>query len=135
MTWVLAVFLFYRKGVMEMDPVNKAAHVEKQAGAGEPDMARINQQALRELKAEEVFTFRIAAADTLVDRDFEHFSRECLEGLAKLYVGKPVLTDHSWSAGQAAGPGIRRGGGGNRGRTPADPELLYAPDGADRRHH
>ena len=83
-----------------MDPVNKAAHVEKQAGAGEPDMALINAQALRELKAEEVFTFRIAAADTLVDRDYEHFSRECLEGLAKLYVGKPVLTDHSWSAGK-----------------------------------
>lgn len=83
-----------------MDPVNKAARVEKQAGAGEPDMALINAQALRELKAEEVFTFRIAAADTLVDRDFEQFSRECLERLAKLYVGKPVLTDHIWSAGK-----------------------------------
>lgn len=83
-----------------MDSINKAAHIEKRVENVEADLEKINVQALRELKAEEVFTFRIAAADTLVDRDFEHFSRECLEGLAKLYVGKPVLTDHSWSAGK-----------------------------------
>lgn len=83
-----------------MEPINKSARIEKRAEPGEGDMAKINAQALRELGAEEVFTFRIAAADTLVDRDYEHFSRECLEGMAKLYVGKPVLTDHSWSAGK-----------------------------------
>lgn len=83
-----------------MEPINKAARIEKRAEPGEGDLAKINAQTLRELRAEEVFIFRIAAADTLVDRDYERFSQECLEGMAKLYVGKPVLTDHSWSAGK-----------------------------------
>ncbi len=83
-----------------MEPINKAARIEKRAEPGEGDLAKINAQPLRELGAEEVFIFRIAAADTLVDRDYERFSQECLEGMAKLYVGKPVLTDHSWSAGK-----------------------------------
>ena len=43
--------------------------------------------------------FRVAAADTQVDRDFEHFSRACLEKLAELYVGKPFIADHQWSSG------------------------------------
>lgn len=79
-----------------MEQINKAARIEKRAEPGEAYLALINAQALRELTAEEVFTFRIAAADTLVDRDHERFSLECLEGMAKLYVGRPVLTDHSW---------------------------------------
>lgn len=83
-----------------MEPINKAARIEKRAEPGEADLVKINAQALRELEAEEVFTFRIAAANTMVDRDHERFSRECLEGMAKLYVGRPVLTDHSWSAGK-----------------------------------
>lgn len=83
-----------------MEQINKAARIEKRAEPGEAYLALINAQALRELTAEEVFTFRIAAADTLVDRDHERFSLECLEGMAKLYVGRPVLTDHSWSAGK-----------------------------------
>ncbi len=40
----------------------------------------------------------MAAADTQVDRDFERFSRPCLEKLAELYVGKPFITDHRWSS-------------------------------------
>ena len=68
-----------------MEPINKAARIEKRAEPGEGDLAKINAQTLRELRAEEVFIFRIAAADTLVDRDYERFSQECLEGMAKLY--------------------------------------------------
>ena len=83
-----------------MEPINKAARIEKRAETGEADLEKINAQALRPLAAEEVFAFRIAAADTLVDRDYEKFSKECLDGMAKLYVGRPVLTDHSWSAGK-----------------------------------
>lgn len=81
-----------------MENIRKSAVVIK----GTPstgDLALINAQTLRELKAEEVFTFRVAAADTQVDRDFEHFSKACLEKLAELYVGKPFITDHQWSSG------------------------------------
>lgn len=51
-----------------------------------------------ELTAESVFVFRIAACDDQVDREAERFTVECLEGLAKLYVGRTVIMDHNWSA-------------------------------------
>lgn len=81
-----------------METITKGAHVIKSAPAA-GDMALINRLTLRDLKEDEVFTFRVAAADTKVDRDFEHFSRECLEKLAGLYAGKTVIVDHQWSSG------------------------------------
>lgn len=66
---------------------------------GAADMALINQQTLRPLTAAEVFTFRLAACDNQVDRDYEQFTDAALEELAKMYVGRPVLRDHSWSSG------------------------------------
>lgn len=81
-----------------MDRILKAATVAKQT-AGEAELAHINDQTLRPLGAEEVFTFRLAACDDQVDRDFERFTGETLEGLAALFVGKSVLMDHTWRAG------------------------------------
>ena len=34
-----------------------------------------------------------------MDRDYERFDTEALEGLAKLFVGKSGIVDHKWSAG------------------------------------
>ncbi len=82
-----------------MNEILKAACVEKQA-VNEGELALINRQALRVLSAEEVFTFRLAACDNQVDRDFEQFTDAALEGLAPLFVGKTVLMDHQWSAGK-----------------------------------
>lgn len=85
-----------------MDEIKKAAVVRKQA-ADEGELALINQQSLRELTADEVFPFRIAACDNQVDRDFERFTETALAELAKLFVGKPVIMDHNWSSkGQTA---------------------------------
>ena len=81
-----------------MDRILKAATVVKQA-AGEAELALINAQTLRPLAAEEVYAFRLAACDDQVDRDFERFTGETLEGLAALFVGKSVLMDHTWRAG------------------------------------
>lgn len=81
-----------------MDALKKFGLLEKAADFV-PDMAKVNRQALRELKAEEIFAFRIAAADDNIDRQVERFTPECLEGMAKLFVGKPVIMDHRWSAG------------------------------------
>lgn len=81
-----------------MDRILKSATVEKQA-AGGAELALINAQALRPLTEEEVFTFRLAACNDQVDRDYERFTGETLEGLAALFVGKSVLTDHVWLAG------------------------------------
>ena len=77
--------------------VEKAARVEKQA-VDDGELALINKQALRELTADEVFTFKIAACNDQVDRDFEHFSEKALGQLAALYVGKTVIMDHDWTA-------------------------------------
>lgn len=80
-----------------MDMIYKAARIEKSA-AGKEDMALINRQTLREMNEEEVFTFSLVACDDCVDRDGERFTAETLRELAALYVGKPVLRDHQWSA-------------------------------------
>ena len=76
----------------------KSARLEKQAVDAQ-DLALINAQTLREFSAEEVYTFRLLACDNRVDRDNERFTDATLEQLAALYVGRPVLRDHSWSAG------------------------------------
>ncbi len=82
----------------EMDRILKSATVVKQE-AGDAELALINMQTLRPLAADEVFTFRLAACDDQVDRDYERFTSETLEGLAGLFVGKSVLMDHTWRAG------------------------------------
>ena len=80
-----------------MHELMKAARVERQ-GIDPAELALINRQTLRELSAEEVFPFRLAACDNQVDRDYERFTDDALEGLAPLFVGKTVLLDHQWSA-------------------------------------
>lgn len=80
-----------------MEQILKAARLEK-AELNDEELALINQQTLRPLGADEVFTFRLAACDNQVDRDFERFTEATLEELAQKYVGRPVLRDHNWSA-------------------------------------
>lgn len=64
----------------------------------EADLRAINKYALEPLKAEDVFTFKLALCDNEVDRDFERFSMKTLEGLRKLFLGKTGIKDHNWSA-------------------------------------
>jgi len=81
-----------------MNEILKAASAQAAVLTGE-ELALINKQALRPLAKEEVFTFKLAACDNQVDRDFERFTDSALEGLAALFVGKSVLMDHVWCAG------------------------------------
>ena len=81
-----------------MNRILKAARLEGQPACNE-EMVLINRQTLRPLEPAEVFTFRLAACDTKADRDHERFTKNALEGLAKRFVGRPVLRDHQWSAG------------------------------------
>lgn len=83
-----------------MNELCKAARIEKAAAVDEGELALISAQALRPLAADEVFAFRLAACDDQVDRDNERFTEGCLAALSELYVGKPVLKDHRWSAGE-----------------------------------
>ncbi len=80
-----------------MEPIKKFAQVEKQA-LSDAELLLINKQTLRPLGADEVFVFRVVACDNQIDRDNEKFSDATLQGLAKLYVGRTVISDHKWSA-------------------------------------
>lgn len=73
------------------------------AAATEEDLAMINRYALHPLTADQVYVFSVKLCDNAADRDMEAFSRKALEALQKLYVGKPGIFDHCWTAkGQTA---------------------------------
>ena len=122
---------------MGADAIQKAARVEKQALAGE-ELALINRQALKELTAEEVFVFRVAACDNQVDRDQERFTEAALARLAELYVGENRDHGPQVVRQRPDGPDLCRSRGGVGGRAAAGAAGVYAPqrpDGAaDRRH-
>lgn len=82
-----------------MDAICKAAVIQKAEVPDESELGLILAQTLRPLTAEEVFTFKLAACDNQVDRDYERFTDQALEQMVKLYVGKPVLRDHRWNNG------------------------------------
>lgn len=81
-----------------MDQILKQARLMK-AVLDEGELSLINAQSLRPLAENEVFTFRLAACNNQVDRDIERFTDATLAELAELFVGRPVLMDHKWSAG------------------------------------
>lgn len=81
----------------------KKAQTDGSYTATEQDLALINQYALTPLKPEDVYVFPVKLCDNAVDRDSECFPRATLEQLSVLYVGKPGIFDHCWSAyGQTA---------------------------------
>lgn len=82
-----------------MEEILKEARLIK-AELDEGELALINAQTLRPLAAGEVFTFRMAACDNQVDRDYERFTEATLAELAERFVGRTVLLDHQWSAGR-----------------------------------
>lgn len=62
------------------------------------ELEAVNRLSKTPLTEEEVYLFRVRLCDNQVDRDEEYFSREALEQLAPLFVGKSGIFDHSWSA-------------------------------------
>lgn len=77
--------------------LNKAAETTA-AVISEADMSAINAQARATLNQEDVYVFRCEACNDQVDRDFERFTLNALNGLSKLFVGKTVIVDHRWQA-------------------------------------
>lgn len=74
--------------------VLKAASVSANTVSDE-DMKAINRYTLKELTADEVFTFKVKMADnSLDDRKFAPFTLNALKQLEKLYVGRTVGKDH-----------------------------------------
>lgn len=65
------------------------------AQTDEQEMELINRYARRALSPEEVYRFTVVLCDNDVDRDYERFTKQALEGLCALYVGKTGIFDHS----------------------------------------
>jgi len=80
--------------VGEVQTIYKAATT----GPGEADMKKINEYSIRELTADEVFTFKVTLCDNEVDRDHEAFNTRTLRQLAAMYKGKTVIVDHNPAA-------------------------------------
>ncbi len=82
--------------------LRKSASIERSA-VSDSDLAAINRFSLRELAADEVFSFTVVLCGTAVDRTFDRFNDRSLEDMAALYIGKTVIKDHSRRAdGQIA---------------------------------
>jgi len=64
----------------------------------EDELKLINQYAIKDLTAEEVFTFKVAICDNEVDRDFEVFPRASLDKMMDLYMGKTMISNHQAKA-------------------------------------
>ena len=77
--------------------IQKAASLSSQE-VTEAELRAINKYALEPLTADQVFVFRATLCDNEVDRQSERFTVKALQDLKKLFVGKTVIKDHSWSA-------------------------------------
>lgn len=81
-----------------MKTMTKQAQTQAQGALEARDLAEINRLSRRALTAEEVYTFAVRLCDNQTDRDLEYFDRAALQTLARLFVGKTGIFDHSWSA-------------------------------------
>lgn len=59
------------------------------------EMELINRYSRRTLSPEEVYRFTVVLCDNDIDRDYERFTKDALEILSTLYVGKTGIFDHS----------------------------------------
>lgn len=77
--------------------IRKAAPLTPQA-TDEQEMAAINRYTLEPLNAEDVYTFRAVLCDNDTDRQYEHITAATLKDLQPMFLGRPVIKDHDWSA-------------------------------------
>ena len=83
--------------------ISKLARTEQVQGIPtEEQLRKVNLQSRKKLTGEEVYVFSVRLCDDQVDRDGEKFSTEALPRLAELFVGKPGIVDHNWSAEKQA---------------------------------
>lgn len=84
----------------------KFGNVSKSLGSTEITaemLAKINKFTRRNLTAEEVYVIPITMCDNELDRDYDKFTVNALNGLAEKFIGKPVIFDHNHTVlGQTA---------------------------------
>ena len=58
------------------------------------ELSAINKYTLSPLAADEVFTFKAVLCDNETDRQYEQFTTNALNDMAKLFLGRTVIKDH-----------------------------------------
>lgn len=86
-----------------MAKVLKSLTLAVKSADAEKDIALINQFSKKELTPDEVYCFSVAMCDNDIDRDLERFTNKTLDRLAEMFVGKTVISDHSWEADKQIG--------------------------------
>lgn len=66
----------------------------------EADMDKINRVSKTPLTADQVYIFGMRLCDNEVDRDFERFTTQALEQLAKMYIGKTGIVHNMQEVGR-----------------------------------
>ena len=86
-----------------MAKVLKSLNLRTKAADAAADIDLINRFSVKKLSPEEVYCFSVAMCDNDIDRDMERFTSKTLDGLAQLFVGKTVISDHNWKSGNQIG--------------------------------
>ena len=68
-------------------------------GVTDEELKAINRFTVKELKADEVYTFNVILCDNEIDRDFERFDTEALNKLAEMFIGVTGIFDHNARSG------------------------------------
>ena len=75
----------------------KSGYLIKSASFGEPknnELNLINNYTRRPLKKEEIYVFSVVLCDNEVDREYECFTKDSLDKLSELFIGKTGICDH-----------------------------------------
>lgn len=75
----------------------RSGYLIKSASFGEPkddELNLINNYTRRSFKKEEVYVFSVVLCDNEVDREYECFTKDSLDKLSELFVGKTGICDH-----------------------------------------
>ena len=73
----------------------KNGQIEASSVVTDEELEQINKFTRRAFLADEIYNFSVVLCDNDVDRDFERFTLDTLNKLAKLFVGKTGISDHS----------------------------------------
>ncbi len=76
----------------------KDGYIEKGYTPLQDDFDKIRQFTRKEFTADELYIFSLILCNNDIDRDYEKFSVSALYELAKLFVGKTGIRDHSMKA-------------------------------------
>lgn len=70
-------------------------YIEKSFSASDEDLKIINTFTRRKFEQDDLYIFSVSLCNNDIDRDYEKFSVQSLKELAKLFVGKTGISDHS----------------------------------------